>query len=448
MAKFMKWIYVAFGSSLLILLFMSLNYYKRLERSNYYINSISHTTTTLLILEQLNGHMQQTANTFRNYLITHDSNFLNTAHRYMPLLAQKLDSLHQLTQDDKLQHKEVERIKSIIFLRNIVIDSITNRLKRSGTLDLNYFIQLEGLKETYETSYEKIREREYNLLNQRTENKEKFEAYTTTTLLLLIGFTALVVTVTFLYLVRSLKKRIYFERELREKISKLNMTNRELENLSRATSHHIQEPLRKIRSFASLLRTRNQNMDEAESNLLLQRIENNAGSLQTLAQNLVQYANLIQNVKKKELVNLKQLLKNTEDQLEDKIIEKKAKIIYGDLPNIHAVQDQVFILFCELITNSLKFSKKDQPPEIVIEANRQKEKVTTITVKDTGEGFSDEYAERIFRLFEQLDPGTAAGKGVGLPMCERIMANHNGSISARGKSGEGAVFTLEFPDQV
>jgi signal transduction histidine kinase len=446
MNRFVKWIYIAFGLSLLILFIMSLNYYRRVERSNYYISSISHTSNTLLVLESVNGVFQQSANAFRNYLITRDSAYLVTVQSASNQLRTKIDTLYHLTRDDKVQQALVSRLQSISVIHYGIRDTLINQLLRTGAVDVNYFIQLERMKANYEKTFSDIRDKEYSLLEDRKTNKDKFQSINTTFLSLLIGFTILIVSVSFIYLLRALKKRIYFERELREKIANLNMTNRELENLSRATSHHIQEPLRKIRNFASLLRTRKQSMTPQEAWILLEKIEANAGNLQTMAQNLVQYANLIQYNQKKELIDLNILIKEVEYHLEDILFVSKAELCYEGLPRVWGIHSQLFILFLELITNAIHFSKDQHPPQIRIYNFKQKDHFTTIVVEDEGQGFSNIYAERIFRLFEQLEPTGATGKGVGLAMCGRIMTNHNGSIRANGQSGKGAKFTVEFPD--
>jgi signal transduction histidine kinase len=70
---------------------------------------------------------------------------------------------------------------------------------------------------------------------------------------------------------------------------------------------------------------------------------------------------------------------------------------------------------------------------------------TTIAVMDHGQGFPNEFADRIFRIFEQLEPRSAPGKGIGLAMCSRVMLNHGGRIRAEGKPGVGATFLLDFP---
>ena len=444
MIKFIKWIYFAFGLSLLILFIMTVNYYKRLERSNYYIDRVSHTSNTLLVLENVNGIYQNIGNAFRNFLITRDSTFLNTMLLSSKQLRSSVDSLYTLTSDDKSQQILVTKLLSVIEHRSIVLDTLIRKQARTGEVDLNYFIQLESIRANYDKTFIDIRNKEYALLENRKQNKEKFQSISSSFFALLIGFTILIVTVSFLYLVRALKKRIYFERELREKIANLNMANRELENLSRAASHHIQEPLRKIRNFASLIKTRRQSLQESRT--LLDKIEVNAGNLQTMAQNLAQYANLIQYTQKKEWIDLDVLAKEVLFHLEDIIFISKAEIRYQNLPRAWGIHSQVFILFTELISNAIHFTREGYRPCIKIYDAGPKEHFTCIAIEDQGQGFSDAYADRIFRLFEQLEPMGSPGRGVGLAMCARIMANHNGSIRAHGTPGSGATFTFEFPN--
>jgi signal transduction histidine kinase len=102
-------------------------------------------------------------------------------------------------------------------------------------------------------------------------------------------------------------------------------------------------------------------------------------------------------------------------------------------------------LFQNLLSNALKFRRPDVPLEIRIES-RVGESFCEILVVDNGIGFEEKYSERIFMVFERLHgrdkyPGT----GVGLAICRRIMERHGGYISAQGKPGEGAIFTMGFP---
>jgi light-regulated signal transduction histidine kinase (bacteriophytochrome) len=204
--------------------------------------------------------------------------------------------------------------------------------------------------------------------------------------------------------------------------------------------------MRKIRNFSTLLDKRMEQLSPDEIRQIIGKIEGNAGSLQVLAQNLVQYANLIQDQRPKEKIDLNELMDEVTYKLEDLIFETKTEIVRSNLPAIHAIPYQLFILFQELIRNSIHFAKPDQVPHIeILEWTNSRPGFTVIAVRDRGVGFSNDYAERIFRIFEQLEPRSAPGKGIGLAMCSRIMLNHGGRIWAEGSPDEGASFFMEFP---
>lgn len=165
-----------------------------------------------------------------------------------------------------------------------------------------------------------------------------------------------------------------------------------------------------------------------------------------LAQNLVQYANLIQDQRLKQKVDLNEVLDEVIYKLEDLVFETKTEIKRSKLPIIQAIPYQLSILFQELIKNSIHFTKPDHTPYLeVLQWHSGNANVTVIAVRDHGVGFSNEYAERIFRIFEQLEPRSAPGKGIGLAMCSRIMLNHDGKIWAEGIPDRGATFFMEFP---
>lgn len=445
MNRFTKLIYLAFGVSMLIIFIIALNYYRRLERTEYYINRISHTSNTILVLEHVNSLFQRSANAFRNYLITGDTSYSFHQRKDWMLALHQLDSLAKLTGDDLEQQQQVGRLRSLFIMRSAVMDTLVKRMRQSGNVDVNYFLQLEGIKSNIESALADIGRHETRLLEERKVIKAKFENYSFLFLAILLGFTAIVVSASFYSLLRALKKRTFFERQLREKIVNLNMANRELENLSRATSHHIQEPLRKIRSLASLMRTRNREVDRDDGKLLLEKIEGNAENLQTLAHNLVQYANLIQCTQEKEPVDLNILVRQVEDRLEDKLIATNGNIMISPLPTVSGVPEQLAILLYELVCNALNFAREKTGVTVSIYPLPTSESSKCIVVEDNGIGFSQQYGERIFRLFERLEPMSQGGKGVGLAMCARVMANHGGTIRAEGVPGQGAKFIMEFP---
>ena len=114
-------------------------------------------------------------------------------------------------------------------------------------------------------------------------------------------------------------------------------------------------------------------------------------------------------------------------------------------------------LFTNLIGNSLKYSSENVTPSIVINSSlivsqsepllpKNKDKYYKITVKDNGIGFEQEYADKIFILFNRLhNKNQYDGTGIGLAICKKIVENHKGYIFAEGNPNEGSLFTVYLP---
>jgi signal transduction histidine kinase len=130
----------------------------------------------------------------------------------------------------------------------------------------------------------------------------------------------------------------------------------------------------------------------------------------------------------------------------------------GKLPTIQAEPLQIRQLLQNLIANALKFHRADEPPVVKVEARyllpreqRQSRKSLAeekcrITVEDNGIGFDQQYAERIFGIFQRLHPRDVyEGTGIGLAICRRIVEYHGGLISASSTPGKGSTFEVLLP---
>lgn len=140
------------------------------------------------------------------------------------------------------------------------------------------------------------------------------------------------------------------------------------------------------------------------------------------------------------------------------ITQKKAVIMLNPLPDIEAVNLQMNQLFNNLIGNSLKFTSTEALPQISIssaavgqnEVERfnllKNTDYVKISIADNGIGFSQEYAEQIFEIFQRLNGNDEfPGTGIGLALCKKIIVNHKGMIYADSTPGKGATFNVILP---
>jgi signal transduction histidine kinase len=246
--------------------------------------------------------------------------------------------------------------------------------------------------------------------------------------------------------------------ELEENNKELKSINEELESFNNIVSHDLQEPLRKIQMFISRL-------EEDEIKLLSQhgkdyftKIRLAANRTQNLLIDLLNYSRTVKGVKAFEPIDLNELMRQIVQELAGNIEEKKAEIIIGDLPEITGIRFQVEQLFVNLISNALKYSKQDVPPVIRINTEKIASRQThsgqpvsdqdyfKIVVLDNGIGFQQDYAAKIFHLFQRLETDSKySGTGLGLAICKRVVDNHNGFIKVKATPEVGAKFSVYFP---
>jgi len=139
------------------------------------------------------------------------------------------------------------------------------------------------------------------------------------------------------------------------------------------------------------------------------------------------------------------------------ISEKHAIIEVDDLPKIDALTGQIRQVFQNIISNALKFTRKDEKPRIkitcelvdrcAIDAKKNENgDFCRITIKDNGIGFDNQYAEKIFTIFQRLHSREQYdGTGIGLAITKKIMERHKGIITGSRKENEGSKFVIVLP---
>lgn len=233
---------------------------------------------------------------------------------------------------------------------------------------------------------------------------------------------------------------------------KLERSNRELQDFAYVASHDLQEPLRKIEAFGDRLVTRYGDKLPDDGRMFLDRMQNAAGRMRRLINDLLDYSRVTTKAKPFTRVPLDEVLTGVLSDLQIRIEETGAVISFDPLPTIDADATQMRQLLQNVLANALKFRKPDVKPEIHIscEVGRGCERFgaqrTLIKVTDNGIGFDNKYKEQIFTIFQRLHGRLEyEGTGVGLATVRKIVERHSGSIDADGKPGIGATFIIKLP---
>lgn len=253
------------------------------------------------------------------------------------------------------------------------------------------------------------------------------------------------------------QSKIYAE-QLEQKNRELERSNSELSSFSYVASHDLQEPLRKIQAFGNLIQSRDgDNMSDISKDYF-DRMVKAAVRMQNLIDSLLEFSRTTTGRRTFETTDLNILLDEVKKELTDRIEEKKAIVQSAHMPTLTVIPFQFRQLLSNLINNSLKYSRTGVTPVIEIKAeyiyaSEMKEAAAIprrdyykFSVADNGIGFEQEYAEKIFELFQRLHGRNEySGSGIGLAICKKIVENHNGFIRAESEPNKGATIYFFIP---
>ena len=243
--------------------------------------------------------------------------------------------------------------------------------------------------------------------------------------------------------------------KLNIKVKELENANTELEQFAYISSHDLQEPLRKIQTFISLMAENKDN--EEKFTKYYNKVFESSARMKKLITELLSYSKLSQTGFRFDSIDLNETVEEIKSDFEVLIDEKNVLVHMQPMPPILGIKTQITQLFSNLLNNAIKFCDR-QPVIHISAAALPDEEVKNnlllppgrsyikITFQDNGIGFKQEFAAQIFKMFQRLNNrDDYEGTGIGLAVCKKIVDNHGGTISATSEPGAGTTFTLILP---
>ncbi len=234
--------------------------------------------------------------------------------------------------------------------------------------------------------------------------------------------------------------------QVNQMTEQLILSNKELGQVAYIASHDLQEPLRTISNFVTLLHKQYKTKLDANADEYLDFIKEGTLRMQMLVKDLLDYSR-IGNDKKLMTIDCKLEMENVLKDMAINIAENNAEIHIGPLPVIEGYFELQY-LFQNLIHNAIKYRKKEVAPVIHIAAEDNGVE-WTFSVRDNGIGIEEIYHDRIFTIFQKLHSNKEyEGTGIGLAHCKKIADLHRGKIWLTSEAGKGSTFFFTIPKQL
>lgn len=434
--------------ALLGISFFSLSKLNALEKYN---ERVDHSYQVIIQTNNLEQNLLNAETGQRAFLLTEDPIFLESFLKELKGIPDIFLKLDQLTGDNYTQQKNLDTLKDIINLQLKVLKSNMISSLEDTTM-MNRFHESNIYMNKIRLIISNIKKNESQLLALRTESKQinNKESKDSSFLSLVIAFA--VCCVAAIAIITFFNSSEVHRSNLELKIRELNVLNKEVRDLTLASTHNLQEPMRKIQ----LMIDRLQHLKEKDSGQLyeqIERIKHIYHQQQEINNNIVNYYEILSDKGIREKIELTGWFG---ELIREKGWEHAFELRAEGLQAIDADPQQLRLLFTNIIHNSIRFSNPERP--LVIEVNgtdhivkegkylnREKRTYYRITISDNGQGIGEEFHHKIFRMFQKVEDVERPNTGMGLSFCKRIMLNHNGWIAAASHHPHGLTISMYFP---
>jgi len=416
---------------------------------------VAHTYQVLGTLSEISSKLNEAESQQRAYLITADKRYLQWRDRVFAEIGKDVGELIELTADNPIQKQRIPDLEQKIANRLETMEG-TRRLRETQGIEAVQQRILSGVgpvaMDSIRAVLDSMQTEERRLLELRTADVKKGAD-------LLLGISAAVIVVISLFLGwllmvirRQMVERKQAEQAIeshnadrQQQTMQLEVANKELEGFSYSVSHDLRAPLRAIDGYALMLEEDYGDRLDEEAVRYLSVIRANSKRMGLLIDDLLAFSRLGRQDLAKGELNMNRLVQEVIDEALLQEGRKVAKIEVGQLPPAKADRALLRQVWVNLISNALKYSGKSPNPSI--EVSGRKDGIENVySVTDNGVGFSMDYVEKLFGVFQRLHRAEEfSGTGVGLAIVQRLVTRHGGRVWAEGAVNKGARFSFTLP---
>ena len=450
-------IFTAVFATLFVAATMAYNRLSSLVESNEAINQ---NNDFALKLEEVISYLKDAETGTRGYLLTSDTFFLQPQRQ----AGEKMKRVLVMIKRDAVnRNEEMPYIQSLerladerIRLTDAVIATVElGQLKNISKYQKTMLLSGKNVMDSIRILVQDLKNIEIKRLNINKKQQTKITNSSPQFLLMIMIAAISVILITMWIIYRQLLLLSKAKTNLENKVQELYIANRELDLYAFALTHHLQEPLRKIRLFSSRYESKIQkinapNQQEAADLLSIQKITALATESQNLLDEFLAFARLNQDAEKDvENIDLSKIIEDIWDVKKDLVQQTSAIYQVECTTKMKGNREKMTLLFQHLIDNALKFKHSDRDALIKIDCHEvlnEEQAFQIIHFSDNGNGFEQQYDTKVFALFQRLNNNTTyKGLGVGLAICRKVVEIHNGTISVQSTPDVGTVFTIKIP---
>ncbi len=441
-----------------ILITMATMAYNRLVSLVESSETINRNNEFALKLEDVISCLKDAESGSRGYLLTRNTDFLLdqktagfTVHRNLLDIRQEArKSMEQIPYIDSIRRLAIAKIDNVW---DIVHTIKTREVKTLDSTQVSLIHEGKLLMDSLQRTIKNLKDLQQDKKAADIRLQREYAVSSPRFLLIDIICATIIIVTTMWIIYRQLLFVEKAKKSLEEKVHELNKANRELDQYAFTLTHNLQEPLRKIRLFSSRYENKlkkGENTEGGDDLKSIQKINAFAADSQELLNEFLAFANLNQENKNAiEAVNISEIIEAVWTEKRDIVKASKAKYtIEGDI-TVEGYREHLFLLFEQLIDNALKFKHSERKPRLVFTGTTElidEKPYHVLTIADNGIGFEQEYAQKVFLIFQRLNhKNEYNGLGIGLAISRKIVELHKGMISVESRPDEGSTFTIKIP---